>query len=57
VDSQANEALVRFLADLLRCPRHQITIRRGLASRLKTVEIRGVSAAAVVQALTPDAPT
>ena len=39
VDGAANEALVRFLAELLEVPRSRVTIRSGLASRTKTVHI------------------
>jgi len=39
VDGAANEALIRFLAELLEVPRSRVTIRSGLASRSKTVHI------------------
>ncbi len=52
VDSAANEALVRFLADSLDCARNQIELVRGHTSRHKTIKIRGVSLADVLQRLT-----
>ena len=45
VDGAANEALVRFLADALGAPRSAVEIVSGLASRSKTVVIRGVAEA------------
>ncbi len=46
VDGEANAALIAFLAEAL-------GVRRGDAGRRKTVRVAGVSAAAVLQALTP----
>ncbi|MFM7102686.1 MAG: DUF167 domain-containing protein [Verrucomicrobiota bacterium] len=51
VDSAANEALVRFLADALDLPRSAIQLRRGAASRRKEVAIHGRTAAEVVARL------
>jgi hypothetical protein len=45
VDGAANEALARFLADALGTPRSAVEIVSGLASRSKTVVIRGVAEA------------
>jgi len=45
VDGAANEALVRFLAEALGAPRSAVEIVSGLASRSKTVVIRGVAEA------------
>lgn len=45
VDGAANQALVRFLADALGAPRSAVEIVSGLASRSKTVVIRGVAEA------------
>ena len=39
VDGAANEALVRFLAELLEVPQSRVIIRSGLSSRNKTVLI------------------
>ena len=43
VDSAANEALVKFVAELLECPRRAVEIIRGETSRHKAVAVRGVS--------------
>ena len=44
VDSAANEALIRFLAETLDCPRNKIELVRGHKSRHKTVRLLGMSA-------------
>lgn len=44
VDSAANEALVRLLADVLDCPRGAVQLARGHTSRHKQVLVRGLSA-------------
>jgi uncharacterized protein (TIGR00251 family) len=44
VDGAANEALVTLLADRLHIPKRAIQIVRGATSRLKTVEIDGLTA-------------
>ena|SRR6266516_8100444 len=43
VDSAANEALLRLLAERLDCPRSQVELVRGRASRHKLIRLRGVS--------------
>lgn len=43
VDGAANEALVALLADRLHLPKRAIQIVRGATSRLKTVEIDGLT--------------
>ena len=43
VDGKANEECVRFLAELARVPRARVRIVMGLTSRVKVVEIEGVS--------------
>jgi uncharacterized protein (TIGR00251 family) len=43
VDSAANEALVRFLAETLDCPRGRVELLRGHTSRHKTIRITGLS--------------
>jgi hypothetical protein len=45
VDGAANEALVRFLAETLGCPRSAVQIVRGHSSRHKTVAVAGIGAA------------
>lgn len=42
VEGRANDALVKFLAEVLRIPRAQIEIVRGETSRHKVVRVRGV---------------
>ena len=42
VDSAANDALLRFLAGRLDCPRGAIQLVRGQKSRHKIVSIRGL---------------
>ena len=44
VDGAANEALVTLLAERLHIPKRAIQIVRGATSRLKTVEIDGLTA-------------
>jgi len=43
VDSAANEALVKFLAETLGCGRGSIRLVRGQTSRHKVLEVRGVA--------------
>jgi uncharacterized protein (TIGR00251 family) len=43
VDGKANEECVRFLAEFAGVPRSRVRIVTGLTSRLKVVEIEGVS--------------
>lgn len=51
VDSAANEALVRFLAEALDCPRNCVELVRGQTSRHKVIAIRGMTADQVVAKL------
>ncbi len=44
VDAAANDAVIRFLATLLDCPRSAIEIVRGKSARHKVLAIRGVRA-------------
>lgn len=39
IEGQANEALVRFIADVLDVPKGRVRVTHGLTSRLKLVEI------------------
>jgi len=41
VDAAANEALVKFLAEQLNCPRNQIEMLRGHKSRHKVLKLHG----------------
>lgn len=43
VDGAANEALIRFLAEILQVGRGAVTITAGLSSRQKTVEVEGLT--------------
>lgn len=51
VDSAANEALVRFLAEALGLPRNQVQLTRGAAARHKAVKVCGLKADEVKQRL------
>ena len=42
-EDRANEALVDFLAELLKTPRSAVTILSGERSRVKRIAIRGVT--------------
>jgi len=53
VGGQANEELVRFLAERLGIPASDIVITRGYTSRQKIVEIEGLSEEEVKQRLRP----
>ncbi len=41
VDAAANEALVRFLAEALDCPRRHVELLRGHTSRHKVIKLHG----------------
>ena len=43
VDGAANDALIRFLSDLLDCPRRDFSIVAGGKSRDKHIQIAGLS--------------
>ena len=51
VDGAANDALVALLAELFDCPRRDIVILSGHASRDKRIAIAGTSEAAVAARL------
>lgn len=53
VDGKANDALVRFLADLLDVSKAQVEIVGGASSRRKTVRLSAVSAHTALMKLTP----
>ena len=52
VDSAANDALLRLLAEKLDCPRGAVQLVRGQTSRHKQVRVTGLSAADVTAKLT-----
>lgn len=51
VDSAANEALIKFLAETLDCPRNRIELIRGGTSRHKVIKLHGMSAEAALAKL------
>jgi uncharacterized protein len=51
VESAANEALVRFLADTFGCGRNRVELLRGQTSRHKVIKLHGFTVAEVAQAL------
>lgn len=53
VDAAANEALIRFLAETFDCPRSKVQILRGQTSRHKLVKLHGLSAAVVLEKISP----
>ena len=44
IDGRANEALVRFIAQLLKVARSSVTIAAGETSRNKVIRVEGVTA-------------
>jgi hypothetical protein len=54
VEDAANDALLRFLGEVLGCPRGHVQLLRGRASRHKTVLVQGLSPAAVLARLRPE---
>src|SRR6185369_660764 len=53
VDSAANEAVLRLLAERLDCARNQVELVRGQTSRHKLVKLHGLSPGLVVARLRP----
>jgi uncharacterized protein (TIGR00251 family) len=53
VDGRANEALIAFVAELLRVPRGRVDLVSGLTSRAKVLRVTGKSAAELRAALFP----
>jgi uncharacterized protein (TIGR00251 family) len=51
VDSAANEALVRYLSEILNIPRNRIEILRGHSSRHKIVKLFGISGVELLKRL------
>ena len=51
VDSAANEALVRFLAETLGCSRGAVQLVRGQTARHKVLRIQGLAAEEIVARL------
>ncbi|HXN93260.1 MAG TPA: DUF167 domain-containing protein [Candidatus Acidoferrales bacterium] len=55
VEDRANEALVEFLAQLLKTPRSAVRIQSGERSRTKRIEIYGVTRQQVLALLVQEA--
>ena len=55
VEGRANEALVEFLAQLLKRPRSTVRILSGERSRTKRIEIHGVTRQEILALLMQDA--
>jgi hypothetical protein len=51
VDSAANEALLRLLAEILDCPRNCVELVRGQTSRHKVVKLHGMTVENVAKKL------
>jgi uncharacterized protein (TIGR00251 family) len=51
VDGQANEALLRFVAQRLGVPRRRVELVRGSTGRSKWIRVEGLSAAEVQEQL------
>lgn len=51
VAGKANEACIRFFAELLRVPRSSVTIAAGESSRKKVIRVQGLTAAQVDERL------
>jgi uncharacterized protein len=51
VEGKANEACVRFLAELLQVARASVTIAAGESSRNKVIRVHGLTAARVEERL------
>jgi uncharacterized protein (TIGR00251 family) len=55
VEDRANEALIDFLAELLKTSRSAVSILGGERSRVKRIEIRGVTRQQVLNLLVHEA--
>ncbi|HEX9069043.1 MAG TPA: DUF167 family protein [Ktedonobacterales bacterium] len=51
VDGAANEAVIALLAERLRVPRRDITLRQGAAARLKVFTVTGLTRAEALRRL------
>ena len=50
-EGRANQAVIEFLAEVLRLPRSSVTIAAGHTSRNKVVRVSGLSASTVAERL------
>lgn len=55
VENHANSALIEFLAQLLKTPKSAVRILSGDRSRIKRIEIRGVTAQQIHALLSKEA--
>lgn len=55
VENRANVALMEYLAQLLKTPKSAVRILAGARSRIKTIEIRGVTKTQVLALLAHEA--
>ena len=55
VEDRANEALVEFLAELLKTSRSAVSILSGERSRVKRIEVRGVTRQQILNLLAREA--
>jgi len=55
VEDRANEALIDFLAELLKTSRSAVSILSGERSRVKRIEIRGVTRQQILNLLAHEA--
>jgi uncharacterized protein len=55
LEGRANEALIEFLAQLLKTPKGAVRILNGERSRIKRVEIRGVTKQQIERLFVQDA--
>jgi uncharacterized protein len=55
LEGRANEALIEFLAELLKTPKGAVRILSGERSRIKRLEIRGVTKQQIERLLMQDA--
>ncbi len=54
-ENRANQALIEFLADLLKTAKSAVRIQSGAQSRSKRVEIRGLTRQQILELLQEDA--
>jgi uncharacterized protein (TIGR00251 family) len=55
LENRANEALIEFLADLLKTAKSAVRIQSGVQGRIKRVEIRGVTRQRILNILQEEA--
>ena len=55
LENRANQALIDFLAQLLKTPKSAVRLLSGERSRIKRIEIRGVTRQQIEQLLAQDA--